>query len=98
MITKTLLSIFIAFSITFGFTGCTKYVDRPVFIEASCPYIPIKTVVPKMEGPKDNCLCNKQLQSLLERATDLRRSESYYVDVVGAYNEKYAKPKSDLDN
>ena len=86
-----LINIFLVFSFL-TFTGCTV-VKEPIFIETKCPRIETITKVPKIEGNITNdCICGDNLYKLLKTTKKLRNSESYYLEQVSSYNEKFTKP------
>ena len=88
---KTLLKIFIAFSVLFMFSGCvTKY----VYIQPEYPYIPVMSTVPTIKGPKaDGTIPKENVKPLLEGCSDLRKRTDYYEYMIPKYNEDYNTTK-----
>lgn len=97
---KTLQTTFTIFSLALALmlSGCvTKIVEVPVYIEAQCPNLELMEKVPALSGYKDEngCVCGPQLQILLEGATDLRRSETFYYEQAVRFNEEYSENSLD---
>ena len=93
---RTLQNIFITFSLTILlFAGCTV-VKEPIFIETKCPRIEVLQSVPEIDGNITNgCVCNEQLTELLQGTSQLRRSETYYIQQIGIYNKKFTRTLTD---
>ena len=72
----------ILFSVLLLFTGCstTEY----VYLESKIPKIELMTKVPTVSGQRDdfNCVCDSQLDDLLNTTAELRFSEEYYEQEV----------------
>ena len=86
---KTLVNTFIAFSLAVALmTGCTT--KELHFVEPSCPTIQVLKTVPAIDGNiTEGCVCGDQLDELLRGASQLRRSETYYIKQVGRYNDNF---------
>ena len=90
------MTIFRNISIVFSIlliTGCTTIVDRYVYVDVPCPKIKVLQVVPVIDGNVTNgCVCDNQLTDLLRGTSDLRKSESYYIDELTTYNKEFTEP------
>jgi len=71
-------------------TGCTRTVEKLVYVKASCPKIQVLKPVGKIDGNITNgCVCDTQLKELLMGTSQLRKSENYYIEQVGKYNNNF---------
>ena len=89
-IAVALLSLFL-------FTGCGP--KSYVYVKDACPKIEVVQTVSKISGQKDDngCVCGSQLDELLNGASQLRQSETYYSTEVGKYNKEFAVPAEAID-
>jgi len=92
MLKKLLLS-FTLFSVLV-FSGCTKIVKEYVYIEATCPQIKVLKPVPRIDGRigPDYSVEGEQLTKLLQGASQLRKTETYYIQEITKYNKEFTKP------
>ncbi len=81
-------------------TGCTRYIEVPKFIEATCPKIEILKPVDKIDVTisADGAIRDKSMYNLIRGAKMLRKSESFYIKQITNYNSKFTKePVDNLD-
>ncbi len=79
-------------------TGCVT--KEYVYVKDACPAIQVLNPVPKISGKvsEEGCICNKELDLLINGARQLRQSEMYYHEQVSKYNNEFAVPKEKLDS
>ena len=71
------------------FTGCSTRTEY-VFVEAKCPKIEVLQRVDDINGSfVGECLCGDQLYDLMIGTSQLRKSETYYIDEITKYNEEF---------
>jgi len=90
-----MLKMLLALSITFSLllTGCTT--KEYVFLDNKCPKIEVLAPVGNISGrvDDDGSIRGQQLMDLLNGASQLRKSENYYIEEVTKYNEIFATDK-----
>ena len=78
-------------------SGCTRYIEVPYYVEASCPKIEVLKIVDPIEITTDNngSISYLSIPALLNGAKKLRKSETYYYKQIVNYNEKFLKSPVD---
>lgn len=94
---KRLLSIMTLMSVFIFSTGCTKYIEVPVFVEASCPKLETLKPVGKIDVivSSDGAIRGDSMYNLIKGAKMLRKSEGFYIKQITTYNSEFVK--SDVD-
>lgn len=78
--------------ISFIFSGCTKIIEVPYIVQASCPKIETLKVVERIQITADangSIVTEANTKSLVKGAEQLRKSEQYYFNQINKYNDKF---------
>lgn len=73
-------------------TGCTKYIEVPVYIEGKCPRIEVLKSVDLIAITVDSngsIVSQGNVDNLLKGASQLRKSEVYYEEQLTKYNKEF---------
>ena len=88
---KKMISIILLVSVFIFNTGCTRIVEVPVYVEATCPKLEVLETVPRIDVnvSKDGALRDVSMHNLIRGAKMLRRSETFYKDQLTKYNDEF---------
>lgn len=87
---KVILSIILLIGFIFN-TGCSKYIEVPIYIESTCPKIEVLKIIPRIDVTvsEDGAIRDTSMYNLINGAKQLRKTEAYYYEQVTKYNKEF---------